>query len=191
MKRSDRQLIQDHLLGDSQAFELIVRRYGSDLLGYLTRLCASPEDAEDCFQEAFQRVHAKAHTIKGKRLRAWLFRVATNLALDGFRRNKRRKVVSLCQAALDGPGHEGNAMDVLTDNTMSPVDQLQSSEQIQRVRDAIQSLPERQRATLVLAYFQQMTYGQVAQVLGCSVGTVKQQMFRALKRLAQILPDPG
>jgi RNA polymerase sigma-70 factor (ECF subfamily) len=191
MKRSDRQLIQDHLAGDTQAFEVMVRRYGPGLLGYLSRLCASLEDAEDCFQEVFQRVHAKAHTVKGDRFRAWLFRVATNLATDGFRRNKRRKTVSLFQTNADDQGRETEFMSVLTDTGTNPAEQVQLSEQTQQVRDAIQSLPDKQRATLVLAYYQQMTYAQVAQVLGCSVGTVKQQMYRALKLLAQKLPDPG
>jgi RNA polymerase sigma-70 factor, ECF subfamily len=191
MTRSDRQLIQDHLAGETQAFEAVVRRYGPDLLGYLSRLCTSLEDAEDCFQEVFQRVHAKIHTVKGDRLRAWLFRVATNLAMDGFRRNKRRKTVSLFQTNADEPGRETEYMSVLTDTSMNPAEQVQLSEQTQQVRDAIQSLPDKQRATLVLAYYQQMTYAQVAQVLGCSVGTVKQQMYRALKLLAQKLPDPG
>ena len=191
MTRSDRQLIQDHLAGDTQAFEAMVRRHGPDLLGYLSKLCASLEDAEDCLQEVFQRVHAKAHTVRGDHFRAWLFRVATNLAMDGFRRNKRRKTVSLFQTNTDDQGRETEYMSVLTDTSMNPAEQIQVSEQTQQVREAIQSLPDKQRATLVLAYYQQMTYAQVAQVLGCSVGTVKQQMYRALKLLAQKLPDPG
>jgi RNA polymerase sigma-70 factor (ECF subfamily) len=191
MKPSDQQLIQDHLAGDTQAFEAMVRRYGPGLLGYLSKLCASLEDAEDCFQEVFQRAHAKAHTVRGDRFRSWLFRVATNLAMDGFRQNKRRRAVSLFQTNTDDQGREIETMRVLADKGMNPAEQIQLSEQTQQVRDAVQSLPEKQRATLILAYYQQLTYHQVAQALGCSVGTVKQQMYRALKVLAQKLPDPG
>ena len=64
-------------------------------------------------------------------------------------------------------------------------------EQIEQVQQAIQSLPEKQRATLVLAYYQQLSYPEVAEVLGCSVGTVKTQMYRALRTLAKKLPDVG
>jgi RNA polymerase sigma factor (sigma-70 family) len=63
------------------------------------------------------------------------------------------------------------------------------TERKEQVRQALELLPTKQRATLVLAYFQQLTYPEVAQVLGCSVGTVKTQMYRALKTLAQRLPD--
>jgi RNA polymerase sigma factor (sigma-70 family) len=63
------------------------------------------------------------------------------------------------------------------------------TEQAEQVRRAIELLPARQRATLVLAYYQQLSYPDVAEVLGCSVGTVKTQMFRALKTLAHKLPE--
>ena len=63
------------------------------------------------------------------------------------------------------------------------------AERKEQVRQALDLLPARQRATLVLAYFQQLSYPDVAQVLGCSIGTVKTQMYRALKTLAQRLPD--
>ncbi|HUT31644.1 MAG TPA: RNA polymerase sigma factor, partial [Sedimentisphaerales bacterium] len=67
--------------------------------------------------------------------------------------------------------------------------QVIRAEQRRQVRRAIEMLPERQRATLVLAYYQQLSYPEVAEVLGCSVGAVKTQMYRALKTLARKLPD--
>jgi RNA polymerase sigma-70 factor, ECF subfamily len=70
-----------------------------------------------------------------------------------------------------------------------PVDELVREEQKERVRRAIESLPVGQRAALVLAYYQQLSYRQVAETLGCSVGAVKTQMSRALAKLAQRLPD--
>jgi len=63
------------------------------------------------------------------------------------------------------------------------------AEQKEQVQRAIESLPANQRATLVLAYYQQLKYQEVAEALGCSIGTVKAQMYRALKTLAQRLPD--
>ncbi|HUT28746.1 MAG TPA: RNA polymerase sigma factor, partial [Sedimentisphaerales bacterium] len=67
--------------------------------------------------------------------------------------------------------------------------QVIRAEQRRQVRRAIEMLPERQRATLVLAYYQQLSYPEVAEVLGCSVGAVKTQMYRALKTLARKLPE--
>ena len=77
----------------------------------------------------------------------------------------------------------------LADNSCNPSEQALKAEQAEQVRRAIQLLPKRQRATLVLAYYQQLSYPDVAEVMGCSVGTVKTQMFRALKTLANKLPE--
>ena len=70
-----------------------------------------------------------------------------------------------------------------------PADEAVREEQKAQVREAIESLPVKQRATLVLAYYQQLSYREVAHVLGCSIGTVKSQMSRALVTLAHRLPD--
>ena len=71
----------------------------------------------------------------------------------------------------------------------NPFEAAVLAEQKVKVREAIDKLPRRQRATLLLAYYQEMTYSEVAETLGCSIGTVKTQMYRALRRLAMLLPE--
>ena len=73
---------------------------------------------------------------------------------------------------------------------MEPSDELIRAEQTSQVRDAVASLPEKQRATLILVYYQKLSYTQAAESMGCSLGTVKTQMFRALQALVKRLPDP-
>ena len=99
-------------------------------------------------------------------------------------------MVSLNQK-LDCTEQDGEELSAvaLADDSREPSQEAVKAEQIQQVRDAIMSLPSRQRATLVLAYYQQLSYTEVAKILGCSLGTVKTQMFRALKTLGQKLPD--
>ncbi len=190
MVNTDKSLIDAHLQGDRTAFGEIVRRYGDSLLGYLTRMTGSIEQAEDLFQETFKRVHKKADTFRGRRIKSWLFAIATNVAIDGFRRSKRLQVVSLNQKldCADEQGREFGAA-VVADNSYDPSQGAIMTEQKEQVRQALESLPARQRATLVLAYYQQLSYSEVAQVLGCSIGTVKTQMYRALKTLSKRLPD--
>ncbi len=190
MVKTDKSLIDAHLKGDTAAFGEIVRRYGDSLLGYLTRMTGSREQAEDLFQETFKRVYKKADTFRGTRIKSWLFSIATNAAIDGMRRRKRLQVVSLNQK-LDCDDEEGQEFGVVAvaDNSYEPSQRAIMAEQKEQVRQALEQLPARQRATLVLAYYQQLSYPEVAQVLGCSVGTVKTQMYRALKSLAQRLPD--
>ena len=135
-------------------------------------------------------MHEKAHTFRGPQFKGWLFRIATNVALDGIRRRKRIKAVSLNQQLdCNNPNSEQFGAVAMADNSCNPSEQALKAEQTKQVRRAIKLLPERQRATLVLAYYQQLSYPDVAEVLGCSVGTVKTQMFRALKTLAHKLPE--
>jgi len=190
MDSTDKSLIDAHLQGDPTAFGELVRRYGNIVLGYLMRMSSNREQAEDLFQETFKRVHEKAHTFRGHQFKSWLFRIATHVAIDSLRRRRRLRVVSLNQN-LDCVDTEGRELGVaaVADDSYEPCKEAIKSEQAKQVQQAIQSLPTKQRATLILAYYQQLSFSEVATVLGCSIGTVKTQMYRALRTLAKKLPD--
>lgn len=190
MQITDKSLIQAHCEGDKAAFAQLVRRYGDSIFGFLIKMCKTREQAEDLFQETFKRVHEKAHTFRGGRFKSWLFTIATHIALNSLRKNKQMKVVPL-NLQTDCPDTDcglGNTIAV-ADNSSNPLNSAAIAEQKQKVREAIYMLPQKQRATLVLSYYQQLSYREVAGVLGCSAGTVKTQMYRALRTLAQKLPD--
>ena len=188
MENTDKSLIEAHCQGDPKAFEEIVRRYGDGILVYLIRMTGNRQQAEDLFQETFKRVHEKSHTLRGAEFKSWLFRIATNTALDGLRKKIRvsSREKSLTFTDCDG---EKTAGPTVADYSHNPSTEIEKAEQIEQVRQAINSLPERQRATLVMAYYEQLSYSQVAAVLGCSIGTVKTQMYRAMRTLAQKLPE--
>ena len=190
MENTDTSLIRAHCQGDCRAFAELVRRYGASVLGYLTKLTGSRDKAEDLLQETFKRVHEYAHTIRGDSFRPWLFEIATNLALNGLRRQSRVGFVSLNhQAGCADDESCGCGAAELVDDGFEPSLEAMKAEQRRQVRRAIEMLPERQRATLILAYYQHMTYREVAEAMGCSLGTVKMQMFRALRTLAKTLPE--
>jgi RNA polymerase sigma-70 factor (ECF subfamily) len=193
MNRTDRSLIDAHCRGEKAAFAELVRRHGEGLLGHLCRMTSNRSRAEDLFQETFGRVHEKAHTLNGNNFKGWLYRIATNAAISDWRKRNRYKEVSLNQMSecKNGGCQELGAV-VLTDESNDPGRAMETDELRAHVRSAVDGLPERQKTTLVLAYYQQMNYSQIANILGCSTGAVKTHMFRALKRLARMLPDvPG
>jgi RNA polymerase sigma-70 factor (ECF subfamily) len=187
---TDESLVAAHLQGDAAAFRELVQRYGDSLLGYLYRMTGNRDQAEDLFQETFKRVHEKAHTFRGNGFKSWLFTIATRAAIDTARRRKRRVVLSSVGGSDCDEGNQ-TQLDTLAacDDAVDPADTAQREEQKEQVRRAVETLPAKQRATLVLAYYQQLSYREVAEVMGCSLGTVKTQMSRALAALARTLPD--
>ncbi len=190
MQSTDESLINAHCRGEPTAFAELVRRYGGSILRYLTRMSGNREQADDLFQETFKRVHEKAHTFRGSRFKPWLFTIATRVAIDGLRKRRRLRVLSMNEKSDCGE-KSGSGLDVVAvaDNSFNPSEKAEKAERAEQVRQTIKLLPAKQRATLVLAYYQQLTYREVAEVLGCSIGTVKVQMYRALRTLAKKLPD--
>ncbi|MBW8017669.1 MAG: RNA polymerase sigma factor [Planctomycetes bacterium] len=189
METTDKSLIEAHLSGDGSAFAELVNRYGDGMLGYLTKICGNRPQAEDFFQETFKRVHEKACTFRGGNFKSWLYTIATRVAFDTFRKQKKLRFISL-NSVLDVNSDVSDISAVCVDeNCPDPHEELEKAEIRTQVRNALNKLPHKQRATLVLAYYQQLSYAQVADVLECSIGTVKTQMFRALKMLAIHLPE--
>ena len=181
MERTDELLMEAYRDGDQSAFPQLVRRYQSLLYGYLMRMVHNSEMAEDCFQETFLRVHRKAHTYRsGAAFKSWLYTIATRIAVDRLRHAERRPQTESLE-------HEESA----PSDAHDPAESAVRSELRQTVQAALESLPPQQRACLVLAYYQGHTYPEVAQILGCSLGTVKTHMSRALKTLSTRLPQGG
>ncbi len=190
MENTDTSLINAHCRGEAAAFAELLHRHGDCVLGYLTRMTGDPELAEEMFQETFRRVQRKAKTFAGGRFKSWLLTIATRVAVDGYRR-KRAAPRGLFGRRADCT--DGHCQEPAT--TAAAVDPLERSKktvlarQRQQVRLAVDALPAGQRATLVLAYYQQLSYPEVAEILGCSIKTVRTQMSRALRTLARKLPD--
>lgn len=192
MHDSDRNLVDAHLRGQTGAFETLMGRYGPQVLGYLTKMTHNADQAEDLFQETFVRAHERAGQFRGDNLKAWLFTIASRMAIGYFRRQKRA-TVSLSQPAgicADGV-HCGALESTLPDASPGPDTEVQLEERRQQVRKALRSLPEKQRSALILSYYHQLSYAQIAEAMGCSVGAVKTHVFRALKRLSTLLEEPA
>ncbi len=181
MERTDELLLEAYREGDEAAFPELLRRYQGPLFGYLMRMARNQEIAEDLFQETFLRVHEKAHTFRaGARFKSWLYTIATRIAIDHQRRGKHRPQLQSVENKLPIPSTGNN-----------PAEETVQSELRKTVKGAIDTLPPQQRAALVLAYYQGHTYPEVAQIMGCSLSSVKTHMSRALKTLATRLPSGG
>ncbi len=188
LEMSDEDLMIAHREGNAEALGALIARYATPLLSYLSRMIGERGQAEDLFQETFMRVHAKAWSFRSDgRFKPWLFTIATRLAIDAIRRRGRRPAL----VSLDGdPDCPGIGPDPAHAPASNPGSDMIRAELKEQVRQAVDSLPERQRAALVLAHFQGLGYDEVAKVMSCSVSTVKTHMARAIRTLARLLPDP-
>lgn len=177
--------------GDRGAFEQLVRRYETELYSYLRNYLGDVQMAEDAFQTTFLQVHLKCEQFEpGRRVRPWLYTVATNQAIDAQRRNRRHRMVSLDRRrSMDGPDDEdgGTLMNLLDSQDTDPIEQFTLEEDSQAVREAIDQLPESLRRVVLLVYFQGLKYREAADVLSIPVGTVKSRLHTAVARLNESL----
>ncbi|MHC5088500.1 MAG: RNA polymerase sigma factor [Planctomycetota bacterium] len=192
IQETDRNLMDAYCRGEDGAFETLVRRHGAAVLGYLVKMTQNKDHAEDLFQETFQKVHESAEKFTGDNLRPWALKIATNAAIGRWRKEKKHAAVSLAAPAGCPDGEHCPTLEsTLKAGTPEPNEQAELNEKRQQVRAALETLPTQQRAALILNYYHQMTYKQIAESLDCSVGSVRTHLFRALKKMAAVLPNPA
>ena len=189
--RSDEELLleyRDH--EDRAAFEELVRRYEKELFGYLRNYLGNAEMAEDVFQQTFLSIHMKCDQFEPeRRLRPWLYAVATNQAIDLQRRQGRHRTASLDRRLAGGDADDdGGAFVELFDCPRpGPAEQTECSEQRDEIRRAVDDLPTQTRQVVMLVYFQGMKYREAADALDIPVGTVKSRLHAAIHKLGETL----
>jgi len=177
---SDETLVERARRGDDPAFAELVGRHQRRIYAVAYRVTGSHEDALDVAQEVFLKAHAKLGSWTPRApFAAWLIRLAVNHAIDYRRRNKRREARA--------ERFETSA------NTQAPSSEADAGalygEVDARVRKAMDVLSPAQRTAFVLRHYEGMAMAEIAPVLGCSVGSVKVHLFRAVRRLRAELRD--
>ncbi len=184
--RTDEQLLLHYRQsGERQAFEELVRRYQTELYSYLCRYLGDRILAEDVFQAAFLQLHLKCDQFEpGRKVKPWLYTIATNQAIDAQRRNKRHRMVSLDRQSATGfEGDGGSLLEIAQSDADQPDAELEQQERRDWVREAVASLPKTLREPVMLVYFQGLKYREAAEVLDVPVGTVKSRLHSAVSKL--------
>jgi RNA polymerase sigma-70 factor (ECF subfamily) len=171
----DRVLVAAFLDGRREAFDVIVERHRRNVYQVCYRFVGNHEDASDLAQDVFVRAFKGLRNFKGESsLSTWLYRVGVNACLN--------------RVALKRPETQPlDATQLIDARAADPLDQIVRDERAAVVRAAIQKLPPKQRATLVLRVYQDLTHEEIAQILGSSVGAVKANFFHALGNLKRLL----
>lgn len=172
--------------GNRESFEQLVRRFEREIFSYLRRYLGDEHLAEDAFQGTFLLLHSKCSQFeRGRKIRPWLYRIATNQANDLLRRNRRHRALSLDIALWEnGDGESGPSMlDVVAGHDQQPCDALESAEECQRISSAVERLPDWLKQPILLVIYQQLKYREAAAVIGIPLGTLKSRLAEAIDRL--------
>ncbi|MHB9146415.1 MAG: sigma-70 family RNA polymerase sigma factor [Symbiobacteriia bacterium] len=164
--------------GEVEAFEQLVAAYERKVYNLAYRLTGSPDDAADVAQEALLKVYTSLPEFRGdSSFSTWLYRVVSNTCLDELRRRKRQRAVSLDQPLTLVDGEDLSRQ--WADDSDGPEEILTRKEQRALVQQAITLLDEEHRVIIVMRDIQGLSYQEVADSLGLSLGTVKSRLNRA------------
>ncbi len=179
---SDLELMLRVSRGDAQSFEALLRRHRGPLVNYFSRMVRDPALAEDLAQEAFLRVYQARERYQPEALfTTWLYRIATNLALNALRDRKPAEVKVEPAGEDSQEGEPWVAR--LPDSRPTAEQRLIQADRERMIRNAVEALPEKQRAAVLLHKYQEVDYRQIAKILEVSESAVKSLLFRAYENL--------
>ncbi|NOY81002.1 MAG: sigma-70 family RNA polymerase sigma factor [Kiritimatiellaeota bacterium] len=186
---SDAELVTKFRNGDASAFDQLVNRHSTRAYQIAYGVLGNREDAEEVAQDVFVRVYRALPKFRGDaEFTTWMYRIALNLARNKYRWNKCRgiqKNISI-DAPIEGRDDSESTFD-LPDTEEPPDELLWNREFEQNVLEEIQKLPPIYREALVLRNVEELSYEQIAKLLGCKLGTIKSRIARAREELRQRL----
>lgn len=183
---SDEALVQAAKQGKREAFEELVARHRDKVYARALTILHNVEDAVDLSQEAWIKAWQRLQQFQGESSFAtWITRIVINVCLDHLRRQKRLPVESL-EALEEETGLRDS---ILPPVTVNPTAGLERAELQARIWQALGRLSAAHRTVLILHEFEGMEYRKIAEVMGCSIGTVMSRLFYARRHMARLLKD--
>jgi RNA polymerase sigma-70 factor (ECF subfamily) len=165
--------------GDDTSFALLLERHRGPVVHFLYRMVQNPSVSEELAQEVFLRVYRSRATYEPTaKFTTWLFRIATHLALNWVRDGKKEKgQESLDEQVVDGVDRQ------VRDRQPTIEQEMLREVKMTEVRQAIEALPAKQRAAVLMHKYEELEYAQIARALNCSESAVKSLLFRAYESL--------
>jgi RNA polymerase sigma-70 factor (ECF subfamily) len=167
--------------GDEYAFEILVDRHQGSVLSLIYRFIGDRTQAKDLAQEVFIRVWQAAKTYKPEaKFTTWIYRIATNVCFNELKSARRKRWFQFRRSNED---NEGSIEKTLPDGSPTAEDLLLEKERSRQISDALRSLPDNQRMALILKRYDDLSYAEIAQIIGCSVSAVESLLVRAKRTL--------
>jgi RNA polymerase sigma-70 factor (ECF subfamily) len=172
--------------GDMQAFEALAEKYKQPIVNMMYRMLRDLDEAEDLAQNVFIRVYQSARRYEvSAKFSTWIFTIARRLCLNEIRRRGRHPAESL--ESSQSPNDEQAPRQFEDVKTFSPPETFLQGELAQKIDEAVAQLPEQQRLAIVLCRQEELSYEEIAKVLGCSVPATKSLIHRGRESLKQKL----
>jgi RNA polymerase sigma-70 factor (ECF subfamily) len=160
-----------------ESFEALVERHLEEIFRYLWRLLYNEQDAEDCLQETFLRAYrAFPRFSPGGNARAWLYTIATNTARTYWKQNQKNNPLQEVPATTPHPAP-------------GPEESVQWSVFLSEVLDAVNQLPGKQRSAIILRKYQECSYQEIGEILGCSETAARANVYQAVSKLRKRFPE--
>ncbi len=180
-KKTDAELLAGYSAGDEDAFGEIVSRYKDSLYNFLRRFLNQHDLVEDVFQETFLQLYTSRDSFDTSRpLRPWLFTIAANKARDALRKKQRSAATSIGTISDSADMSIDDVFNIITSYQTTPYQEVQEAETAEIVRAIVAKMPDNLREILILAYFEQFSYKQMAEILSIPIGTVKSRLHTAV-----------
>lgn len=187
----DRTLVDRFRNGDASAFDEMVTRHWDRIYAMVHQLLRNPQDAEEVTQDAFIRAHRGLAQFRGdSAFSTWLYQIATNLARNRYWywwRRKRDRTVSFDQPV--GEDNDTPLSEIFAGDAIKPHEETATQELVDRIAIGMEKLGAKHREILILRNVKNLSYEEIAQILGISVGTVKSRIARARDSLREIIGE--
>jgi len=185
----DYKLIQAALtLGDQKAYAELMQRYRESVYFMMLKMVNNKDDAEDLTIEAFGRAFKRlAQYTPNYAFSTWLFKIASNNAIDFLRNKKKNDALSLDSRMENEEGQEFSKS--IKSQTLDPEENIIKKQKIELLRDVVEKLKPRYKELVQMRYYEELSYEEISEKLNLPVGTVKAQLFRARDFLYNILKN--
>jgi len=180
-------LIEQAQAGDVGAYNTLVLHYQDAVYNVAYRIMGEPGAAADASQEAFISAYKALHRFRGGSFKSWLMRIVTNACYDELRRRKRRPQSSLDQIV---ESYESSPL-LVSQSTPGPEENRQWTEMVEAISHCLDELPDEQRVATVLRDVEGYDYGEIAEIMASTLGTVKSRLSRARAKLRECLQGFG
>jgi RNA polymerase sigma-70 factor (ECF subfamily) len=183
---SDEELMLRTKAGDRASFGELMRRYRQSLYSFIYRMVGDEALSQDLYQETFLRVYRYAPRYEPRSaFSTFLYTIASNLAINEIKKRKIRRMIPLLREDSRDRQHPEVEASPYVRRMESPLDAAEREERVEMVRRAIEQLSPSHRVVIVLAEYEGLPYGEIAEIIGVPVGTVKSRINRAKARIKE------